>query len=147
MAVEVKPHPTFPKIYWVILEDKTERLATKNLTPRRSVYGERLARHEGEEYRIWSPFRSKFAAAILKKLQTVTMQLGHKVLYLGAASGTTASHISDIVGEKGHVYTIERFENLANRAEENLRKTGIKNTGTSFLSAAARIRGMASLWF
>jgi len=32
---------------------------------------------------------------------------GHKVLYLGAASGTTASHVSDIVGEKGHVYCVE----------------------------------------
>jgi len=29
------------------------------------------------------------------------------VLYLGAASGTTPSHVSDIVGEKGHVYCVE----------------------------------------
>ena len=29
------------------------------------------------------------------------------MLYLGAASGTTPSHVSDIVGEKGFVYCIE----------------------------------------
>jgi fibrillarin-like pre-rRNA processing protein len=28
-------------------------------------------------------------------------------MYLGAASGTTASHVSDIVGEEGHVYCVE----------------------------------------
>jgi fibrillarin-like pre-rRNA processing protein len=59
------------------------------------------------EYRLWDPFRSKLAAAMLKGLETVPIQLAHKVLYLGAASGTTASHVSDIVGEKGHVYCIE----------------------------------------
>ena len=29
------------------------------------------------------------------------------MLYLGAASGTTPSHVSDIVGESGHVYCVE----------------------------------------
>jgi len=47
------------------------------------------------------------AAAILKDLKTVPIRPGHNVLYLGAASGTTASHVSDIVGEKGHVYCVE----------------------------------------
>jgi fibrillarin-like pre-rRNA processing protein len=59
------------------------------------------------EYRFWDPFRSKFVAAILKGLETVPIQAGHKVLYLGAASGTTASHISDLVGEEGHLYCVE----------------------------------------
>jgi fibrillarin-like pre-rRNA processing protein len=35
---------------------------------------------------------------------------GSKVLYLGAATGTTSSHVSDIVGEKGIVYCIEISE-------------------------------------
>lgn len=107
MAVKVKPHPKFREIYWATLEDKSKRLATKNLAPTRKVYGERLVKHEGKEYRVWDPFRSKFAAAILKGLGKVPIQLGHKVLYLGAASGTTASHVSDIVGERGHIYCIE----------------------------------------
>ena len=107
MQVRVKPHPEFSAIYQVILEDGTERLATKNLTPGRNVYGEKLVRYEGVEYRLWDPFRSKLAAAVLKNLKTVPIKPGHKVLYLGAASGTTASHVSDIVGESGHVYCVE----------------------------------------
>jgi fibrillarin-like pre-rRNA processing protein len=47
------------------------------------------------------------AAAILKNLENVPIKPGHQVLYLGAASGTTASHVSDIVGEDGHVYCVE----------------------------------------
>jgi len=105
--IRVKLHQQFQAIYQVILEDGTQRLATKNLTPGRNVYSERLIRHEGVEYRIWDPFRSKLAAAILKNLKTVPIEPNHKVLYLGAASGTTASHVSDIVGENGHVYCVE----------------------------------------
>jgi fibrillarin-like pre-rRNA processing protein len=47
------------------------------------------------------------AAAIVKNLQSVPIKPGHRVLYLGAASGTTASHVSDIVGMEGHVYCVE----------------------------------------
>lgn len=107
MAVGVKPHPRLPGVYWATLEDGSRRLATVNLAPGKNVYGERLVTFRGEEYRLWDPYRSKFAAAILKGLETVPIQLHHKVLYLGAASGTTASHVSDIVGEKGYVYCIE----------------------------------------
>jgi len=105
--VHVKPHPRFPQIYVVTLDDGTEKLATRNLALGRTVYGEKLVRFEGIEYRLWDPFRSKLAAAILKGIKTVPIQPGHQVLYLGAASGTTASHVSDIVGEKGHVYCVE----------------------------------------
>lgn len=107
MEVKVKPHPQFPAIFQVTLEDGSQRLATRNLTPERNVYGERLIRHEGVEYRLWDAFRSKLAAAILKNLKTVPIKPEHKVLYLGAASGTTASHVSDIVGERGRVYCVE----------------------------------------
>ncbi len=107
VAAEVKPHKLFPGIYQVFLKDGSKRLATKNLAPERSVYGEQLIRYKGVEYRVWNPFRSKFAAAILKGLETVPIQPGHRVLYLGAASGTTPSHVSDLVGEEGHVYCIE----------------------------------------
>lgn len=107
MEIKVKPHPQFPAIYQVTLEDGSQRLATRNFTPGRNVYGERLIRYEGVEYRLWDAFRSKLAAAILKDLKTVPIKPEHKVLYLGAASGTTASHVSDIVGEKGRVYCVE----------------------------------------
>jgi fibrillarin-like pre-rRNA processing protein len=107
VRVKVKPHPQFAEIYQVTLEDGAQRLATRNLTPGRTVYGERLIRFKGVEYRVWDAFRSKLAAAILRGVQTVPIKPGHLVLYLGAASGTTASHVSDIVGEKGYVYCVE----------------------------------------
>ena len=107
MHVRVKPHPRFAEIYQVTLEDGAQRLATRNLAPGMTVYGERLIRYESIEYRVWDAFRSKLAAVILRGVQTVPIKPGHRVLYLGAASGTTASHVSDIVGEKGHVYCVE----------------------------------------
>jgi fibrillarin-like pre-rRNA processing protein len=107
VQIKVKPHPDFAEIYQIVLEDGAKRLATKNFAPGRNVYGERLIRVDGVEYRVWDAFRSKLAGAILKGLQTVPFASGHRVLYLGAASGTTPSHISDIVGEEGHVYCVE----------------------------------------
>jgi fibrillarin-like pre-rRNA processing protein len=104
---KVKPHSHFPEIYQAFLEDGQQRLATRNLTPGRTVYGERLIRYKKVEYRVWDAFRSKLAAAIIKGVQTVPITLGSHVLYLGAASGTTPSHVSDIVGEEGHVYCVE----------------------------------------
>jgi fibrillarin-like pre-rRNA processing protein len=89
------------------LKNGEKRLATKNLTPGRNIYGERLVKSNGIEYRIWDPYRSKLAAAILKNIKKVPINNGQKILYLGAASGTTASHISDIIGARGHIYCVE----------------------------------------
>ena len=107
MHVKVKPHVQFAEIYQAFLEDGAQRLATRNLTPGRAVYGERLIRFKKVEYRVWDAFRSKLAAAIIKGVQTVPIAPSYQVLYLGAASGTTPSHVSDIVGEEGHVYCVE----------------------------------------
>ena len=107
MAIDVRPHPRFPAIYIATLEDGSQKLATKNLAVGRTVYGERLVKSKGAEYRVWDPYRSKLAAAILKGLKNVPTKPDNKVLYLGAASGTTASHVSDIVSEAGHVFCVE----------------------------------------
>jgi len=105
--VKIKPHPLFPGVFEVILEDGAKRLATRNLAPGRNVYGERLVRYKKVEYRVWDAFRSKLAASIIKNLRNVPIKPNHRVLYLGAASGTTASHVSDIVGENGRVFCVE----------------------------------------
>lgn len=107
MGVDVEPHPNFQGVFWTTLEDNSRRLATRNLALGRSVYGERLIKFERVEYRVWDAFRSKLAAAILKGLLMVPIRPGSKVLYLGAASGTTVSHVSDIVGDEGFVYCVE----------------------------------------
>ena len=105
--IEVRPHERFEGVYLVRLEDGSERLATRNLSPGVSVYGERLIRVGSEEYRIWDPFRSKLAAAILNGLRSMPIGPGSRVLYLGSAAGTTASHVSDIIGNEGSLYCVE----------------------------------------
>ena len=107
MSIKVTPNQRFQGVYDVILEDGSKRIATRNLTPGRNVYGERLIQVGEEEYRLWDPFRSKLAAAILRGMENLPIKKDSKVLYLGAASGTTARHVSDIVGKKGYVYCIE----------------------------------------
>ncbi|HID91334.1 TPA: fibrillarin-like rRNA/tRNA 2'-O-methyltransferase [Candidatus Bathyarchaeota archaeon] len=93
-------------VFWLSI-DGVDHPATLNLVPRRTVYGERLVNVEGREYRIWDPFRSKLAAALLKGLRGMPFGPGDAVLYLGAASGTTSSHVSDVVGPGGLVYCVE----------------------------------------
>jgi len=83
-----------------------DHLATKNLTPGHKVYGEKLVEIEGKEYRIWEQRRSKLGAAILKGINTFPFEERSKVLYLGASSGTTPSHISDICTD-GTVWCVE----------------------------------------
>ncbi|RLI06852.1 fibrillarin-like rRNA/tRNA 2'-O-methyltransferase [Candidatus Bathyarchaeota archaeon] len=107
MPVRVEEHEKFPSVFWLVFEDGSRKLATRNLAPGRTVYGERLMKVEGVEYRLWDAYRSKLAASILKGIEDMPIRPGHKVLYLGAASGTTASHVSDIVGPEGHVFCVE----------------------------------------
>ena len=88
------------------------------------------------EYRVWNPFRSKrkysrvgcgslciglvtnvitfvilrggtVAAAVLGGVDNIWIHPGGKVLYIGAAAGTSVSHVSDIVGPNGAVYAVE----------------------------------------
>ncbi|MCL4364705.1 MAG: fibrillarin-like rRNA/tRNA 2'-O-methyltransferase [Candidatus Marsarchaeota archaeon] len=86
------------------------RLATVNLAKNAKVYGEDLVEDGGIQYRMWNPYRSKLAAAIINGLKNLIMPSGSHVLYLGAATGTTSSHVSDIVGADGLVYCIEISE-------------------------------------
>ena len=119
-----RQHKKFEGIYWVLREGE-ERLATLSQDPGTTVYGEDTARIGDREYRVWDPYRSKLAAAVLKGLSEVPIKPGNSVLYLGAASGTTASHVSDIVGEKGRVYCVEfaqrSFRDLVNNTSKNRR--------------------------
>ena len=54
------------------------------------VYGERML----EGYRVWDPYRSKLAALYLVG-KGIELTPKIKVLYLGAANGTTVSHVAD----------------------------------------------------
>jgi fibrillarin-like pre-rRNA processing protein len=86
------------------------KIATLNLVRGNRVYDEDLVEDKGKEYRLWNPYRSKLAAAIINGMREMRIKEGSNVLYLGAASGTTPSHVSDIVGKSGAVYCVEISE-------------------------------------
>ena len=94
--------------------------ATPNLVRGLTVYGEKLVKLDDEEYRIWDPFRSKLAAAMRKGLRDFPLKYGDKVLYLGASTGTTVSHVSDLIGNKGLVFAVEPAVRVARELIENV---------------------------
>ena len=80
-----------------------KRIATV-ATDSKSVYGERII----DGLRIWDPYRSKLAALLLKSRSPlpIVLSVDSIVLYLGASTGTTVSHVGDIVRD-GLVYAVE----------------------------------------
>lgn len=86
---------------------KNKAFYTKSLAPGTRVYDEIIKKKGGTEYREWNPYKSKLAAAIHKGTPNIFIRKGHVVLYLGASTGTTASHVSDIVGEEGFVFALD----------------------------------------
>ena len=102
----MSPKRFFPEVY-ALEGESGAAIATLNLTPGRRFYGEQLVTVDGVEYRTWNPYRSKLAAAIRKGLRVLPISRGDKVLYLGVASGTTCSHVSDIIGVGGHVWGVD----------------------------------------
>lgn len=93
------------KLFDGVFEENDE-IYTVNFCPGKKVYGEELKQVDGKEFRSWNPYTSKLAAAIKKGLKTFVFSDENEVLYLGAASGTTISHLSDIC-TKGMLYCVE----------------------------------------
>ena len=96
----------FESVY-SLKKGKQSTLVTRNLTPGITYYGEPVFSVDKVEYRSWNPTRSKLGAVILKGLKEMPIKPGSLVLYLGVASGTTVSHVSDIVGNKGHIWGLD----------------------------------------
>ena len=88
-------------------EGRRRQLYTINLTPGSDVYGERLISHNGMEYRAWDASKSKLAASVLKGSPNIGIRKSDAVLYLGSASGTTVSHVSDIIGDGGIIFAVD----------------------------------------
>lgn len=117
------PH-RFPGIF--VSKGKEDALVTLSLAPGESVYQEKkIATTDATgakiEYRVWNPYRSKIAAAVLAGVDGIHISPGSRVLYLGAASGTTVSHVADIVGLEGAVYAVE-FSHRSGRDLVNMAK-------------------------
>ncbi|KAK2194934.1 bifunctional Fibrillarin/S-adenosyl-L-methionine-dependent methyltransferase superfamily/Fibrillarin [Babesia duncani] len=123
-AVIVTEHARYSGVY--IAKSNTEALVTRNMVPGESIYGEkRIQVQDGEnekvEYRVWNPFRSKLGATIVGGVNKMPIEIGSRVLYLGAANGTTVSHVSDMVGPTGIVYAVE-FSHRSARDLTNMAK-------------------------
>jgi fibrillarin-like pre-rRNA processing protein len=118
--VTIRTHPKYSNVYISGLP-QNPKLYSKNLVPGNKVYGEKLITFKGDEYREWDPFRSKLAAMILEKpsLEFLTKDLN--CLYLGASSGTTISHLSDIVYD-GVIYGVEFAERSMRQLIQNTDK-------------------------
>tara|TARA_B100001750_G_C15395527_1_gene539805 strand:+ start:63 stop:908 length:846 start_codon:yes stop_codon:yes gene_type:complete len=100
--------------------NQRKKILTKNLVPGNTVYGEHTITINKFEYRTWDPFRSKLAAAILNGLSSDILSNLKSVLYLGVSTGTTASHVSDIIGESGILFGIEISARSARDFLENV---------------------------
>jgi len=98
--------------FWIKSEGQ-KKLATENLVIGNQVYKEKLIKKKDIEYRLWDPFRSKLAAVIMNGLEVFPFQDKSSVLYLGVSTGTTVSHISDIVGPQGIIFGVEHSSRVA----------------------------------
>lgn len=86
---------------------KEIQLYTENLVKGQKVYGETLIKEGEKEFREWNPKRSKLAAALRKEISQIGIKEGDYILYLGASTGTTVSHVSDIIGNNGLIFALD----------------------------------------
>lgn len=105
-------------ISYVTVNGKSH-IATINLLKGITLYGEKLISRNGSEYRTWDPFRSKLAAAYINGLEFDFFNVKN-ILYLGASTGTTVSHLSDIIGYSGKVFAVESSTRVARELISNV---------------------------
>lgn len=98
-----------PSKIFEVFEEKRKKtiLYTKNLVPGEKVYTEKLIQQDNTEFRQWDPKKSKLAAAILKGAPNVGIRKGDTILYLGCSTGTTCSHVSDMIGQAGFLFGLD----------------------------------------
>lgn len=90
------------------LEDRRPVYWTRALADPPAVYGERVVEREEGTFRRLDPGRTKLGAALARGFHGRIPRSGERWLYLGAASGTTASHVADLVGPDGAVFAVEK---------------------------------------
>ena len=115
--IEIRNHP---RLYNVFISGPQEnlKLYTRSLDKGYRVYGEKVIKHNEIEYREWDPYRSKLAALLLENPETLILSDHLNCLYLGASSGTTVSHLSDIINS-GVIYSVEFAERSIRQLIQN----------------------------
>ncbi len=116
--IEIRNHPKFYNVFVSGPKEKF-KLYTRNIDKGSRVYGERLIYFKGDEYREWDPYRSKLAALLLENPANNFLSEDLNCLYLGASSGTSISHLSDIV-ESGIIYGVEFAERSIRQLIQNI---------------------------
>jgi fibrillarin-like rRNA methylase len=107
VARRFEPDRSSPRLLRRRSEER-EELWTEAVGDPPPVYGEGWQERDGRKFRRFEPARSKLAAGIVAGWTGPIPRPGERWLYLGAASGTTASHVADLVGPRGRVYALER---------------------------------------
>ena len=99
MSVNVEPHKDFHDIYWVI-EERVKKLATKNLIPSRSVYGERLVHYEDKDVTVRGNFDNSFFVHVAsgkipedRKLTSTFKLYSHGKVYTITKSFTVSTRL------------------------------------------------------
>lgn len=107
VAAPFRPSPASSRL---VLRERQDRLElwTETVGTLPDVYGERWTTVGPRTYRSFDPPRSKLAAALSRGWAGPLPVPGERWLYLGAASGTTASHVADLLGPRGRLYAVER---------------------------------------
>ena len=100
----MKKYKHFQGIYE---KEGKRNIYTKSISPGINVYNEKIIKFNSNEYREFNPRKSKLAAGILKGISQIGIKPGSIVLYLGASTGTTVSHVSDIIGNEGFVFALD----------------------------------------
>ncbi|MFX0083119.1 MAG: fibrillarin-like rRNA/tRNA 2'-O-methyltransferase [Candidatus Hodarchaeota archaeon] len=115
--IEIRNHPKFYNVFISGSKGKL-KLYTSNLDIGNKIYGEKLILYKGIEYREWDPYRSKLAAVLLENPISNFLSEDLNCLYLGASSGTTVSHLSDIA-KSGVIYAVEFAERSIRQLIQN----------------------------
>ncbi|MEZ5335738.1 MAG: protein-L-isoaspartate O-methyltransferase [Methanolobus sp.] len=71
------------------------------------------------------------------------LEEGLKILEIGSGSGYNAAVMAEIIGSKGHIYSIERIDKLAAFARENLEKAGYPNVEVILADGSLGLPGHA----
>jgi fibrillarin-like pre-rRNA processing protein len=143
-----RPDPNQPRLYRRTEGTRVE-LATLTEGHLPPVYGERWSNVRSGVVRAWDPVRSKLAAALLRNWEGVLPMPGERWLYLGVASGTTASHIADLVGPTGRVYGVDKsvrpflkFLEVAERFSNLLPVFGDARRPLDYLGSVPSVEGL-----
>lgn len=103
------PAPASPlERLWRVAEGERTHLFTQSRAEPPSLYGERVLHRGDRSFRHFDPFRSKLAAALIRSPRLLLPRPGERWLYLGAAGGTTASHVADLTAPLGEVFAVEK---------------------------------------